>query len=104
MARARFSNRAKADLLEIGAYTLRTWGEVQAAHYLDGLEQCAKMLARHPALGRSCAWIRSNLFRFEKGKHVFFYRKEGSGILVSRILHQSMMPDRQPFEDEAANL
>jgi hypothetical protein len=30
---------------------------------------------------------------------VLLYRPDGDGILVSRILHQSMLPEWQPFED-----
>ncbi len=100
MATVRLSGRAKADLLRIGTYTLRTWGESQAARYLDALEKCAKMLARNPAMGRSCDWIRPGLDRFENGRHVLFYRRRSGGILVVRILHQSMLPDEQRFEDD----
>lgn len=101
MATVEFSRSAKADLLSIGAYTLQTWGAAQAERYLDGLERCAKLLAGNPSLGRLCDWIRPGLYRFEKGRHVLFYRCQEDGILVSRILHQSMLPDEQPFEDTA---
>jgi toxin ParE1/3/4 len=103
MPTVRFSGHAKADLLKIGAYTLQTWGEAQAERYLDGLEQCAKLLAGNPSLGRSCEWIRPGLYRFEKERHVIFYRLEVDGIMVSRILHQSMLPEHQPFDGPAPN-
>jgi len=57
------------------------------------------MLARNPALGRRCDWIRPGLRRFEKGKHVIFYRVEENGILVSRILHLGMLPEQQEFDE-----
>jgi toxin ParE1/3/4 len=95
----RFSGKAKKDMLSIGAYTLRTWGERQTARYLDELESCANVLARNPKIGRSCDWIRSGLHRFEQGRHVLFYRGEKDGIFVVRILHQSMLPDRHSFKD-----
>jgi toxin ParE1/3/4 len=98
MATLRFSRSAQADLLSIGAYTLQTWNASQAERYLDSLEHCAKMLAGNPLLGRRCDWIRPGLYRFEKERHVLFYRREGDGVLVSRILHQSMLPEQQPFE------
>jgi len=99
MATVRFSRSAKADLLGIGAYTIQTWGAAQAERYLYSLECCAKLLAGSPSLGWRCDWIRPGLYRFEKGRHIFFYRLEEDGILVSRILHQSMLPDHQHFED-----
>ncbi len=36
----------------------------------------------------------------KQGKHVVFFRKELDGILISRILHQSMLPEKQAFDDE----
>ena len=36
----------------------------------------------------------------EHGKHVVFYRQERGGVLVSRILHQRMLPDRHAIDDE----
>jgi toxin ParE1/3/4 len=101
MPKASLSTRAKTDLLKIGAYTMRTWGEAQAIRYLEGLERCTKMLAEKPALGRPCDWIRPGLYRYETGRHVVFYRKKLKGVFVVRILHQSMLPDRQFNEDEA---
>jgi toxin ParE1/3/4 len=97
MTRFRLSRNARADLLSIGTYTMETWGAAQAARYLNDLEECAKMLAANPSLGRSCDWIRPGLRRFEKGRHVLFYRRLEDGIFVSRILHQSMLPDERSF-------
>jgi len=87
-------------LLGIGDYTLRTWGSAQAARYLGELEVCCQMLADNPALGRLCDDIRPGLRRLEHGKHVVFYRHERGGVLVSRILHQRMLPDRHAIDDQ----
>jgi toxin ParE1/3/4 len=97
----RFSRRAEADLLSIGDYTLRTWGEAQAYRYIGELEACCQMLANSPALGRSCDRVRPGLRRMEHGKHVVFYRlRKPGGILVVRILHQRMLAERQAIDDE----
>jgi plasmid stabilization system protein ParE len=40
------------------------------------------------------------LRRLEHGKHVVFYRQERGGILVSRILHQGMLPELHSTEDQ----
>jgi toxin ParE1/3/4 len=100
VAAFRFSRRAEADLLSIGDYTLRKWGEAQTARYLDELEACCQTLAENPALGRLCDDVRPGLQRHEHGKHVVFYRQERGGILVSRILHQRMLPDRHAIDDQ----
>ena len=98
MAAFRFSRHAEADLLGIGAYTLRTWGEDQTVRYLDDLEACCQMLADNPSLGRACDDVRPGLRRMERGRHVVFYREDAGGILVSRILHQRMLPERHAID------
>jgi toxin ParE1/3/4 len=100
LARFRFSSRAEADLLSIGAYTIRTWGEDQAIHYIVELAASCQMLADNPALGRSCEDIRSGLRRIECGQYVLFYREEIKGVLISGILHQRMLPDRHAIADD----
>ena len=100
MAAFRLSRRAEADLLAIGDYTLRRWSRDQAAQYLHDLETCCQMLADNPLLGRACDDIRPGLRRLERGRHVVFYRQETKGILVSRVLHQRVLPERQSIEDD----
>ena len=94
MAAFRFSRRAEADLLSIGEYTLRTWGKAQAARYIGELEMCCQTMADNPGLGRPCDDVRPGLRRLEHRKHVIFYRQQREGILISRILHERMLPDR----------
>jgi len=95
----RFSRRAEADLLNIADYTLRTWGSAQADRYLGELEACCQFLADNAALGRTCDEVRPGLRRLEHGKHVVFYRQEPGGVLVSRILHQRMLPNLHAIDD-----
>ena len=86
--------------MDIGAYTLNAWGEDQTIRYIDGLETCCQQLADNPELGRLCDHIRPGLRRMEHARHVVFYRIEAGGILVSRILHQRMLPERQSIDEE----
>jgi len=44
--------------------------------------------------------VRPGLHRLEHGQHVVFYRQERGGILVSRILHQRMLPDKHAIDDQ----
>jgi toxin ParE1/3/4 len=99
MASVHFSNLAEADLLEIGTYTQEKWGKVQAIEYLSGIEICCRHLEENPSLGRSCEYIRPGLKRMEHGRHVIFYRIASGGVLVSRILHQSMLPVRHIMDE-----
>ena len=86
--------------MDIGAYTLNAWGVDQTIRYIDGLETCCQQLADNPELGRKCSYIRPGLRRMEHARHVVFYRIEAGGILVSRILHQRMLPERQLIDEE----
>ena len=99
MAAFRFSPRAEADLVGIAKYTLRTWGKAQTARYLNELEAFCQTLADNPALGRPCDEVRRGLRRIEHGKHVVFYRQDLTGILISRILHERMLPERHDTGD-----
>jgi toxin ParE1/3/4 len=100
LAAIQFSRRAGADLLEIGSYILQTWGVDQAIFYIDHLEACCQRLANNPASGQSCHDVRRGLRRLEQGKHVIFYRQqEGGEVLISRILHQRMLPGEQVIDD-----
>jgi toxin ParE1/3/4 len=99
VAAFRFSRRAETDLLSISAYTLRTWSKAQTVRYLDELETCCQTLVANPALGRPCDDIRPGLHRHEHGRHVIFYRQELNGILIVRILHQGMLPEKHGISD-----
>lgn len=35
----------------------------------------------------------------EQGRHVIFYRQHPDGILISRMLHQTMLPALHPIND-----
>lgn len=85
--------------MDIGAYTLETWGADQALRYIDGLETCCRQLADNPQSGRLCDHIRLGLRRMEHARYVVFYRIETGGILVSRILHQRMPPEKRTIDE-----
>jgi toxin ParE1/3/4 len=97
MASVRLARAAEQDLLEIGFYSLEKWGEAQSLQYVDSLEACFQTLAAIPHLGRTCTNLRRGLRRIEHGRHVVFYRTRPDGILVSRILHERMLPDTSTF-------
>ena len=64
------------------------------------MEDCCQRLAGTPTSGRPCHQIRPGLYRMEAGKHVIFFRREPTGIVISRILHEPMLPERYAFDDE----
>jgi toxin ParE1/3/4 len=90
----RLSRLAEIELTDIATYSLETWGIDQATRYIDALEACCQRLANNPQMGRTCEDVRPGLRRMEYERHVLFYRVEAEGILVSRILHQRMLPKK----------
>jgi toxin ParE1/3/4 len=89
------SRQAEADLMDIAAYTLEAWGADRAIRYIDDFERTCERLAEAPQVGRACEQIRPGLRRMESARHVVFYRIDESGLLVTRILHERMLPERQ---------
>ena len=100
MPSVRLSYAALNDLIGIDEYSLREWGEAQAERYLSELEACFLKLAQNLRLGRPCKEIGAGLQRIEQGKHVVFFRRRKDGILVSRILHQAMLPRLDRFPED----
>lgn len=96
----RLSRLAEPDLLGIGNYGLSIWGAKQAIHYIDRLESCCQRLTDNPELGRLCEHIRPGLRRIEHAQHVVSYRIDSDDILISRILHRRMLPERQTIDDD----
>jgi toxin ParE1/3/4 len=84
----------------IAGCSLGQWGEMQAARYLAQPEGCCQRVADHPLIGRSCSRILSGLRRIEQGSHVVFFLVEDNDVLIVRVLHKSMQPERwiQPEE------
>ena len=76
---------------------MRTWGVVQAEHYVTDLELCCERLLDHPQMGRACDEIRKGLRRIEQASHVIFYRQVKGGIMISRILHERMVAGQRSF-------
>lgn len=99
MSTYRLGPKGASDLAEIFDRTVDTWGEQQAEDYVDELARCFQLLADSPGLGRACDLIAPGIRRFEVGKHVIFYKPDRNGIIVSRILHQRMLPSQPHFMD-----
>lgn len=98
MSDYRLSELAQLDLFDIADYTFETWGEEQTYRYIDDLEACFRRLARSPGIGRSGEDIRPGYRRLEHQKHVIFYRIDGEGVLIIRVLHQRMLPRLHSLE------
>lgn len=86
----RLSGRAAADVAGIARYTIERFGIAQARRYRDGLDSCFATLAGNALLGRSAEALAPDLRRFEHESHVIFYKPIETGVLIVRVLHESM--------------
>lgn len=96
----RLSRLAEIDLTDIATYSLENWGMDQANRYIDALEACCQQFSKNPQTGRACDQVRPGLRRMECERHIVFYRVEANGILISRILHQRMLPKRHIIDED----
>lgn len=91
MAGFTLTSRAKADLMEIGRYTLEQWGREQRNIYLAMLDGCFRQLAANPLKGKDCSEVRSGYRKLKAGGHVIFYRLTSTeNIEIVRVLHEGM--------------
>ena len=86
--------------MDIHQYTTANFGLPQAQRYLNGMHERFEDLARQPMLGRSAGRLAPNLRRYEYRSHVVFYVPEEEGVLIVRVLHQSMDVRSHVMDDE----
>jgi toxin ParE1/3/4 len=86
----RITNRAKADLIEIGRYTAQRWGKEQRNKYLKEMDYCFHLLARNGRLGKHRPDVHQEYFSFPQGSHVIFYMINESYIDIIGIPHRAM--------------
>lgn len=90
MPEVRVSKAAQQDILNIGRYTQREWGADQRRKYLSGMEQRFQALADSPFLAAERKEFEPPVRVFPYEKHLIVYHIVETGILVLRILHESM--------------
>jgi toxin ParE1/3/4 len=81
-------------MVGIASYTLSMWGEAQMSRYIDGLHARFAELARFPVLGRPRDEMAPGYRSIVQGAHVVFYRTAARELVIVRILHGRMDPDR----------
>ena len=90
MAAYRLTPKAADDLDGIHEYTITNFGLEQARDYLNGLRRRFGDLAERPALGRRADRLAPGLRHYPYRSHVVFYMPENEGVLIVRVLHESM--------------
>lgn len=90
----RLSNQAAQDIKEIYKYSVGQFGELQAQRYDDSLWACFDLLAANPRAGRERLAFMKPLRSHQHQKHVIFYCIREDYILIVRVLHERMDPER----------
>ena len=90
MTTYRVSIPAETDLENIALYTQERWGRGQRNRYLLGLETKFEALAEHPTRIAERVDFNPPVRIAHYGKHLVVYVIEDAGILIVRVLHQSM--------------
>lgn len=85
---------AEQDLEEIWLYTYGKWGEKQADKYLRELQQVMETILGNPKIGATYDYADIPYRYYSFNHHVIWYRLDGENILVVRILHENMKPER----------
>lgn len=85
--KVRLSAEADADIRLIIVQGLETFGPIQVADYLDGLEAVFASICEHPELGRARSEFRLPYRTYPYQAHIIFYRIDNDGVLITRIRH-----------------
>ncbi len=84
------SKKAEIDLSRMYEYGIETFGLKQAKGYLLGIHDLFQILADNVNLGRDASEFMLSLKRFSYKSHTIFYLVTDIGILIVRVLNQSM--------------
>ncbi len=90
MLSIRLAVSAIQDMKDIGRYTRKNWGREQRDRYLSKLDHCFQMIAHRPEIGKACDYIRPGYRKYHIGRHLIFYRQDGTYLEIIRILHDRM--------------
>jgi toxin ParE1/3/4 len=87
VAEYRLSVRARADLLNIYAFSDAKFGRYQAEAYHAGLERTFGLLADFPGIGTASDEIVAGYRRFRFQSHYVFYTQEPDHVLIRTLIH-----------------
>jgi len=82
--------KAIEDLESIYLYGCEKFGVKKAADYIVEIEKGFQYVANYPDMSRNCDHIRKKLKSWPVGSHVIFFKPAKYGIVIIRVLHQSM--------------
>lgn len=87
MPEFRLARRAEDKLVEIYAFTEKTFGRYQADAYHAGFEHTFGLLADFPRIGIEAFELAARHRRFRFQSHNIFYTEEAFGVLIRDVFH-----------------
>ena len=90
------SKRADQDIKHITKRSLIDFGERQTDTYMEGLQETLKILAKTPERGRTFthSTTKRTYLHYRYVSHVVYYRQRKHDIIIVRILHTKMLPEK----------
>jgi len=85
-----WTRRAEADLDEIWRYTSERWNEEQANLYLARLRRAISDQDVRRLRAKLIDFAIPGVMRMREVRHFIYFRKSDRGLLVLRVLHDSM--------------
>lgn len=82
----RLAEKAEADVAEIYAYGLDTWGEAAATRYYYALHERFRFIAEWPYLYQVVASVHERYRRSVYGEHSIYYRIAEDAVEIMAIL------------------
>ncbi len=90
----KFTQSARADLLNIRKYTLKTWGKEQSTKYLQELNKTLLILSDSPSIGTQRTDISLTTFSFPYASHIIYYTVDKKTLVIFAVLHKNMVPEK----------
>lgn len=90
----KLSEAAAEDIEDILTRSMLDFGLERTEVYYQSLTQCLELLGDNPEMGTSVGEIRPGYRCFLHESHAIFYAPRAQDVLIVRILHKRMDPDR----------
>ena len=95
----KLSRAAEKSLAEIVVYSDATFGAMQTAAYVAGLEASFNLLVSYPRIGVASFEIKIGLRRYRHQSHYICYTEQGDYLLVEDIIHVRRNLRRDLFDN-----
>jgi len=84
----RLTRAAVADLDDIWNYSNATWGPARAEAYASGIFECFARAVDAPETGQDRSAFVPGARTLRAGRHLVFYRRVGSDVVILRVVHE----------------